>query len=165
MKIGVRLKIDVTKIDKALLFKGKKGTYLNATAFIDLAGQDQYGNNGMITQDPGKDSKDKGPILGNSQLFWSDSGSQQQTPQQQQSQQQAPAGGDDWEDSIPFAPYEKELYQYERMFQVQPIHDDYAKPLSVRWLCGKCHTAWHQENGEGLNAAGQFYQLVQTINR
>lgn len=115
MRIGVRLKIDVTKIDKAMLFKGKKGTYLDATAFIDLDEQDQYGNNGMITQDPGKDSKDKGPILGNSQLFWSDSGSQQQpaqqqAPQQQQAQQQAPAGGDDWSDDIPFAPYEKELY-------------------------------------------------------
>lgn len=31
-------------------------------------------------------------------------------------------------------------------------HDDYAYPLAVRWLCAKCHTAWHKENGEGLNA-------------
>lgn len=31
-------------------------------------------------------------------------------------------------------------------------HDDYAKPLEVRWLCPKCHTDWHKENGEGLNA-------------
>ena len=30
-------------------------------------------------------------------------------------------------------------------------HDDYAFPLIVRWLCPKCHIAWHQENGEGLN--------------
>lgn len=30
-------------------------------------------------------------------------------------------------------------------------HNDYAYPLVVRWLCAKCHTAWHQENGEGLN--------------
>jgi hypothetical protein len=31
-------------------------------------------------------------------------------------------------------------------------HDDYAKPLEVRWLCSSCHRAWHKEHGEGLNA-------------
>lgn len=30
-------------------------------------------------------------------------------------------------------------------------HDDYSKPLIVRWLCTKCHHDWHKENGEGLN--------------
>lgn len=30
-------------------------------------------------------------------------------------------------------------------------HDDYAYPMSVRWLCPKCHTAWHKENGSGIN--------------
>lgn len=32
-------------------------------------------------------------------------------------------------------------------------HDDYSKPLEVRWLCPACHKAWHDENGEGINAA------------
>ncbi len=31
-------------------------------------------------------------------------------------------------------------------------HDDYAKPLEVRWLCAACHKQWHVENGEALNA-------------
>ena len=30
-------------------------------------------------------------------------------------------------------------------------HDDYAKPLEVRYLCSSCHCKWHKENGEGLN--------------
>lgn len=31
-------------------------------------------------------------------------------------------------------------------------HDDYSKPLNIRWLCPPCHKRWHMENGEGRNA-------------
>ena len=89
-KIGVSLKINVSEIDKARLFAGKKGKYLDATVFIDLEQLDQYGNSGMITQDVSKEEKDqgvKGNILGNCKLFWSEGG---QAPQQQQAPQQAP---------------------------------------------------------------------------
>ena len=30
-------------------------------------------------------------------------------------------------------------------------HDDYMRPLDVRWLCRICHGKWHRKNGEGLN--------------
>lgn len=80
MKLGVRLSIDVTKIDKDKLIKGKKGTYLSCTAFIDPNNPDQYGNSGMITQDVSKEQKEagvKGEILGNSKVFWQGEGKQQ----------------------------------------------------------------------------------------
>ena len=67
----VRLKIDVMKIEKARLFQGKKGTYRDATVFLnDEAGE--YGDNGMITQDVSKEEREakiKGAILGNATIF------------------------------------------------------------------------------------------------
>lgn len=36
--------------------------------------------------------------------------------------------------------------------KVHAHHDDYAKPLDVRWLCALHHKQWHEENGEGANA-------------
>jgi hypothetical protein len=106
MKIGVNLKIDVSKIDKSKLFKGQKGVYLDAVAFIDIDQIDQYGNSGMITQDAGKDSQEKGAILGNSKIFWRDGGQPQQQNQQPKTSGSVVPGQmkepDFDDDSIPF---------------------------------------------------------------
>jgi hypothetical protein len=34
---------------------------------------------------------------------------------------------------------------------VHAHHDDYDKPLNVRWLCAAHHCQWHKVNGEGAN--------------
>ena len=90
-KIGVSFKIDMNKIDNNRLFNGQKGTYMDATVFIDLAELDQYGNSGMITQDVSKEEKAqniKGNILGNCKVFWNENGQAPKAPQQQPQQQQ-----------------------------------------------------------------------------
>lgn len=35
---------------------------------------------------------------------------------------------------------------------VHAHHDDYAKPLNIRWLCAAHHQQWHAEHGEAKNA-------------
>ena len=105
-KIGVSVKIDVTKIDKALLYKSEKGTYLNTTVFIDIDAPDKYGNHGMVTQDVSKEAKDageKGPILGNVKIFWKDNGDTPSRSKPVSKPVSKPATkGDDFDDDIPF---------------------------------------------------------------
>tara|TARA_R110001599_G_scaffold175122_2_gene367140 strand:+ start:211 stop:492 length:282 start_codon:yes stop_codon:yes gene_type:complete len=75
MKIGLSVRIDVTKIDKARLYAGAKGTYLDLTTFVDTDQQDQYENNGFISQSVDKEEREQGvqtPILGNVKVFFTD---------------------------------------------------------------------------------------------
>lgn len=43
-------------------------------------------------------------------------------------------------------------------------HDDYSRPLSVRWLCRPHHHAWHREHGhaEGWEYPAATPRLVRT---
>jgi hypothetical protein len=75
MKVGLSIKLDVTKIDKERLFQGAKGTYLDLTTFIDTSEQDQYENNGFVSQATSSEEREQGvktPILGNVKVFFTD---------------------------------------------------------------------------------------------
>ena len=64
----IRVKIDVTKIDKTAIHDGKKGKYIDLTLMENRDGRDDYGNDGFVIHDLGKERRlagEKGPILGN----------------------------------------------------------------------------------------------------
>ena len=100
-KCGIRIKLDVKKLQKELFFLANSGAvYADLTTFVDLVDKDQYGNSGFITQDVSKEDREagtKGPIVGNVSVFWSDAGQ----PAQQKSAPQKATVVDDGQD-IPF---------------------------------------------------------------
>ena len=107
-KIGINLKIDVTKIDKNKLFQGKTGAkYLDMTCFVNLSEADQYGNHGMITQAKKKYQEENGNILGNAKIFWTETGTQSNNSQTNNTtpkdyKQQPQFNENNFDDEIPF---------------------------------------------------------------
>jgi len=98
-KLGISIRIDVSKIDKDRLYKGAKGTYLDLTTFIDPNTADQYDNHGFISQSVTKEERDQSvrtPILGNCKVFFQEQGSDNSSP--------APVSNDisGLDDDIPF---------------------------------------------------------------
>jgi hypothetical protein len=84
MNLGISIKIDVTKIDKARLHQGQKGTYLDLTTFIDTEQEGQYGDHGFISQSQSKEERQNGaekmPILGNCKVFFKKEADAPQAP-------------------------------------------------------------------------------------
>ena len=98
---GIKIKIDVTKIDKAALYKGAKGTYLDAVMWPTP--DSQYGDDYMVTQDIGKDRRqagEKGPILGNAKILETQGGQRPAAPLPQRPAQAPVETADDGD--IPF---------------------------------------------------------------
>ena len=104
MNIGLSVKIDVTKIDKARLFKGEKGTYLDLTTFIDTDNPGQYGDHGFISQSVTKEEREQkvqAPILGNVKVFYQGE-SDGKPANTSQPSGAASDSSDDFSDEIPF---------------------------------------------------------------
>jgi len=118
-KIGISVKIDVKKLDKARFFAAQSGaTYVDLTMFLDPDNEGQYGDHGFVTQSTSKEEREQGvqmPIVGNGKIFYGLNdlkgggnsslmdqqfgGQRQQAPQQQMPQNN---GNDDFDDDIPF---------------------------------------------------------------
>lgn len=99
MRLGLSVKLDVSKIQKERLFKGEKGVYLDLTSFIDLDNPDEYGQHGFIAQSVTKEEREAGvqtPILGNVKVFYREDG--QGVASEPVVEEAAP----DFDDSIPF---------------------------------------------------------------
>jgi len=67
----VSIRIDVNQIDKARLFAGAKGTYLDIVGVLKEE-KDQYGNSGFVTQQTTQEERQLGlkmPILGNMKVL------------------------------------------------------------------------------------------------
>jgi len=107
MKLGISIKVDVTKIDKSRIFEGQKGKYLDLTTFIDTEKEDNYGNHGFISQSVTKQEKDDGvktQILGNCKIFYGlqPGNKPDQGRRPEQRREGPPPMPDDDSDSIPF---------------------------------------------------------------
>jgi hypothetical protein len=101
----IAINIDVKKIDKAALFTGKKGTYLNMTLMENREGVDQYGNEGFIVQDIGmarRQAGERGAILGNWKTVKPAQAPQALVQPQAQAKVQVQADDEDDESFIPF---------------------------------------------------------------
>ena len=71
MRKTISVQIDVNKIDKKRLYKGKKGLYMNGVIFLNEE-PDEYGNNGFICESVSKEEREqgvKGEILGNVKIL------------------------------------------------------------------------------------------------
>lgn len=97
----IHLKIDVTKIDKARLYKGKKGTYLDAV--LIPTPDSKYDQTHMVVESVSKEEREqgiKGAIIGNAtEMIKRD---QRQPKDEPPAQMERPGFKYDDEDDVPF---------------------------------------------------------------
>jgi hypothetical protein len=96
----IAISIDVTKLDKSKLVKGKKGTYANITVSVNDE-DDQFGNNTSVWESQTKEERDDKVdrnFLGNGKVVWS---SQSSNDNKKTSSKKASKQDDDLDD-LPF---------------------------------------------------------------
>jgi hypothetical protein len=98
----IKIKLDVTKIDKSRLYKGAKGTYLDLVIYENES-PDTYGNDYSVKQDCTKEDRDAGvkmPYIGNGKRIGAKASPPQQTRNIPRAQPAAQVEDDG--DSIPW---------------------------------------------------------------
>ena len=100
----IKIKIDVSKIDKAALYKGTKGTYLDCVAWPSKT-PGQYGDTHYIVQELSREARDageKGAIIGNMTVPDEEQPRQEARPVQRQAKMDEVFTPEVGEDDIPF---------------------------------------------------------------
>lgn len=100
------LNINMSRIDSAHLYEGKKGSYLSCVLSDATLEPDQYGNSGYVRQDVGREARErgeKGAIIGNYKIVGhaKPSHPKQDTTQKRTYKPTTPAAQDP-KDDIPF---------------------------------------------------------------
>jgi len=109
MKLGISIKIDVTKLDKSRFFTGQKGTYADLTVFIDSENPSQYGDHGGIAQSATQEERANGvklPFVGNAKIFWNG----QSQPNQNQGYQNQPQNSNQGQNQQGYQPQNQNGY-------------------------------------------------------
>ena len=78
----IALNLNLSLVDKARLYKGKKGQYLSAVLHLTPT-VDQYGNNGFVVESISKEERQagqRGTIIGNAKII-TPAGEQNVAPQ------------------------------------------------------------------------------------
>lgn len=106
----INVRIDVTKIEKERLYRGKKGKYLDMVLIPTPNGK--YDQTHMVVQSVSKEEREqgiKGPILGNAEERFRDQGGRfdDAPPAHKQQLAGAPKADPDWAvnddgDDVPF---------------------------------------------------------------
>lgn len=100
----ITIKIDVTKIDKNRLFKGEKGTYLDADIWLNDE-PDKFGNDASINMSQTKEERTaKAPkiYIGSAKKKFGWEGEQPARPKPAPAQRYEGRAQDDSGDDIPF---------------------------------------------------------------
>ena len=106
--VGINIKVRVNQVQKERLFKGKKHTFLDLTAFVNLDEQGEFGDNGLIAQSSTKEEREqkiKLPPIGGVTVFYLDESLEKSNTPKSSTDEVGKEGKDNYidnDDDIPF---------------------------------------------------------------